>query len=157
MPRYSELILPRFMEMLREKFRVEKPDSTNVLHLFKIPAGPSEVVTDLRNILESMVGPGDFGLYVHESEVEWWGVSNSVLQRLQDSYREKWALVLLDDQPTTGYFFTSNDVLNSLSGWSEDESGTNKKIYRSNMGHHRKFFATEIFWNLLREAGGDWD
>ena len=155
MPRYSGLILPRFIEMLREKFRVEKPDSTNVLHLFKAPGGPSRVATDLRSILQSMVGPGDFGLYVHESEVEWWGVSNSVLQRLQDSYREKWALVLLDDQPTTEYFFTSNDVLNSRSGWSEDESGTNKKIYRSNMGHHGRFSAPEVFWNLIREAGRD--
>ncbi|MDC8448341.1 MAG: hypothetical protein LV473_08275 [Nitrospira sp.] len=79
-----------------------------------------------------------------------------ILEELKRSYGDKWVLILLDNHPESGYFYTPEDVRNSVPSWSSDVTGDNLKIVRSTLGHHKSFYNADAFWELLQEAGGTW-
>jgi hypothetical protein len=78
------------------------------------------------------------------------------LGKLKRIYGDKWVLILLDNHPESGYFYTPEDVHSSAPSWSPDVTGENLKIVQSTLGHHRSFHNVEAFWALLSEAGGTW-
>ena len=147
-----ETVLSRFVEMIERHFDVYRDGATKVLHLHRRTA-ERESLPLLRKL---GIGEGDFGLYVPESSVEWWGVRKPILEKLKRLYGDKRVLILLDNHPESGYFYTPEDVRNSAPSWSPDVTGENLKIVQSTLGHHKSFYNADAFWALLQEAGGTW-
>lgn len=147
----SEAIFGRFVEMVEKHFDVDRDGSSKVLHLHR-----RTTERDSAPLLRKLgIGEGDFGLYAPESSVEWWGVRKPILEKLKRIYGDKWVLILLNNHPESGYFYTPEDVRNSMP-WSSDVTGENLKITQSTLGHHKPFYNADAFWALLEEAGGTW-
>lgn len=64
-----ETVFGRFVEMIEVHFDVDRDGPSKVLHLHRRTA-ERESAPLLRKL---GIGKGDFGLYVPESSVEWWG------------------------------------------------------------------------------------
>ena len=77
-----------------------------------------------------------------------------ILEKLKRIYGGKWVLILLDNHPESGYFYTPEDIQNSLASWLPDVTGDNLKIVRSTLGHHKSIYNADAFLALLQEAGG---
>lgn len=152
MPIDPETVFSRFVEMLGKRLDVDREGSTKVLYLHR-RTNERESAPLLRKL---GIGKGDFGLYVPESSVEWWGVRKPIFEKLKRIYGDKWVLILLDNHPESGYFYTPEDVRNSAPSWSPDVTGDNLKIVASTLGHHKSFYNADAFWALLQEAGGTW-
>ncbi|MBX3330033.1 MAG: hypothetical protein KF722_06510 [Nitrospira sp.] len=148
----SETVFGRFVEMIEKRFDVSRDGSTKVLHLHRRTT-ERESASLLRKL---GIGEGDFGLYAPESSVGWWGVRKTILEKLKRIYGDKWVLILLDNHPESGYFYTPEDVRNSAPSWSSDVTGENLKIVQPTLGHHKSFYNAATFWALLEEAGGTW-
>ncbi len=148
----SEGVFGRFIEMIKKHFDVHRDGRSKVLHLHR-RTSERESAPLLRRL---GIGQGDFGLYAPESSVEWWGVRKPILEELKRIYGDKWGLILLDNHPESGHFYSPEDVRNSSRSWSPDVTGENLKIVRSTLGHHKSFNNADAFWALLQEAGGTW-
>lgn len=102
-------VFGRFVEMIEKHFDVDRDGSSKVLHLHR-----RTTERDSASLLRKLgIGEGDFGLYVPESSVEWWGVRKPILEKLKHIYGDKWVLILLDNHPESGYLYTPEDVRSS--------------------------------------------
>ena len=147
-----ETVFGRFVEMIEKRFDVDRDRSTKVLHMHRRTT-ERESAPLLRKL---GIGEGDFGLYAPESSVEWWGARKPIFEKLKHTYGDKWVMILLDNHHESGYFYTPEDVRNSVPSWSSDATGENLKIKKSTLGHHKSFYDADAFWSLLQEAGGSW-
>lgn len=147
-----ETVFDRFVKMIEKHFDVYRDGATKVLHLHRRTAERESLPLSRK----LGIGEGDFGLYAPESSVRWWGVRKPILEKLKRAYGDKWALVLLDNHPEAGYFYTPEDVRNSAPSWSPDVTEENLKIVQSTLGHYQSFRNADTFWVLLQETGGTW-
>lgn len=85
------------------------------------------------------------------------GCEKPILEKLKHIYGDKWVLILLENHPESGYFYTPEDVRNSVPSWSSDVTGENLKLTKSTLGHHKSFYSADVFLVLLQEAGGTWE
>ena len=82
------------------------------------------------------------------------GSTNVLHLHRRTSERESATLILLDGHPESGYFYTPEDVRNSVTSWSPTEEVLH--ITKFTLGHPKSFYNADAFWALLQEAGGTW-
>jgi hypothetical protein len=81
--------------MIEKHFDVNRDGRSKVLHLRRRTT-ERESAPLLRRL---GIGEGDFGLYVPEGSVEWWGVRKPILEKLKRVYGDKWVLILFGQSP----------------------------------------------------------
>lgn len=147
----TDVLIKNLINILKAKLDVYKDPHANILHLHK---KSDNETCFLIPIIGSPIGADFFGLYVLQStDKHFWGPSRPIFQKLNGSYADNWAMILLDGDPVVGYFYTPQNVNNSLSGWSTGISGDDFKIRESNLCHCRRFFHMEQLFGLLRQSG----